>query len=103
MNDIDLSLVPPLPPGLDLEDAWYCFEYRVNNEDFISPWLGHEMDIFEHLENVDEYLLMKKFIRTSEGIFEDDGLGDYHNLPLTDMDELYVKTQNKSLEDLDEL
>ena len=99
MSDVLLNKVPPLPPGLDLEDCWFCYEYRTNNEDFISPWFEDEFDIFDYLEGLDGFLITRKFVRSSDGIVEDDGLGGYHNLPVSNLDVLYGPSGFKSAED----
>ena len=98
MQDI-VSLVPPSPPGSDEEDCWYCFEFRVANEDHVSPWFEEEFDIFEYLSEVPMFLITRKYIRTSDGIREDNGLGDYLDLPVFDLDELYQPSGGKSWED----
>lgn len=95
----DLMKTPPEPPSLDLEDAWWCYEYRVCVEDFISPWFDDEFGIFEYLENVDEFLLTKKYVRTNDGIFEDNSLGDLLELPILDTTECHQPAGTVSLED----
>lgn len=99
MSDVDLRKVPPLPPGLDQEDCWFCYEYRADNEDFISPWFEDEFDIFDYLEDLDDFLITRKFIRSRDGVREDNGLGDYHSLPLENMELLSARSGHTSLED----
>lgn len=99
MSDALLSKLPPLPPGLDEEDCWFCYEYRASNEDFISPWFDEEFAIFEYLESLDDFLITRKYIRSGDGIREDNGLGDYHSLPVDNLDVLYESSGLTSLED----
>lgn len=99
MSDTALRKVPPLPPGVDEEDCWFCYEYRASNEDFISPWFDDEFAVFDYLEAVDEYLITRKYIRTSDGVREDDGTGELLDLPVHDLSLLSEPTAAKSWED----
>lgn len=85
--DDAVSVLPPKGDLLDMEDALFCYEYRVDNEDFISPWFDDEFDIFDWLEDVDEFLITRKYIRTSDGIREDNGVGDLLDLEVIDISE----------------
>lgn len=85
--DDAVSLLPPEGDLLDMEDALFCYEYRVDNEDFISPWFDDEFAIFDYLEDVDEFLITRKYIRTSDGIQEDNGVGDLLDLEWVDLSE----------------
>ena len=99
MSDTDLRLVPPNPPGLDMQDAWYCYEYRKDNEDFVSPWFRDETDIFEYLKDTDEFLITRKYVRTSDGIRECDGLGGTKLLKPDVIDEAWLSVPYTSAED----
>lgn len=99
MSGVDFRATPPLQPGIGLEDAWFCYEYRVNNEDFVSPWFDDEFEIFEYLEDEDEFLLTRKFVRTSDGVRECNGLGDLLDLEVVDLDELNEPSPHTSAED----
>ena len=85
--DDAVSVIPPAGAVLDAEDAMFCYEYRVDNEDFISPWFDDEFDIFDYLEDEDEFLITRKYIRTSDGIREDNGVGDLLDLEWVDLSE----------------
>ena len=99
MSDIMFAKVPPAPPGLEEEDCWFCYEYRAHNEDFVSPWFDDEFEIFEYLEDLDEFLITRKYIRSADGVFEDNGLGDYLVLPVSNFDNLEEPSGHKSRED----
>lgn len=85
--DDAVSTLPPKGDLLEMEDARFCYEYRVDNESFISPWFDDEFEIFDYLEDVDEFLIMRKYIRTSDGIQEDNGVGDLLDLEWVDLRE----------------
>ena len=99
MPNTDLTKLPPLQPGLDMEDCWFCYEFRSHNEDFISPWFDDPHDIFEYLEELDDFLITRRYIRSSDGIFEDDGVENYYPLPPVDITWARTTAGHKSLED----
>lgn len=98
MSDIINRITPeePLDKG---GKPWYCYEYRVDNEDFVSPWFDHPMKIFDYLSFADSFLITRRFSRTPEGILEEDGLGGAHHLPLPDLAMVYRRSGLKSAED----
>lgn len=100
MNGTGVRKIPPAPPGQEMHDCWFCYEYRVDNEDFVSPWFDNEFAIFDWLADVDEYLITRRYLRTSDGIRELDGLGDFHDLPVQDLSVLRDPSPHTSAEDV---
>ena len=100
MNGTDIRKIPPAPPGQGMQDCWFCYEFRVDNEDFVSPWFDDPFEIFDWLSDVDEYLITRRYLRTSDGIRELDGLGDFHDLPVQDLSGLRDQSPHTSAEDV---
>mgnify|MGYP001759038469 FL=1 len=98
-----MMVVPPAPPGMDMKDAWFCYEVRIGVEDRISPWFADGLEVFDWAERTfgdkEEFLIKRKFIRTSDGVFECDGLDGITPLEPVNVDAGCAPTGLEAAED----
>ncbi|MDK6572262.1 hypothetical protein QP277_25860, partial [Escherichia coli] len=71
----------------------------VDNQDYISPWFVGAFDIFDWLSEVDEYLITRRYLRTSDGVREIDGTGTIIPLETVDISEAFQSVPYTSAED----
>lgn len=95
------NLIPRFPrAAAELEDGWewVCVEYIAENEVHVSPWFEDEFDLLDWL-NTTGASITRKFVRTSDGIVEADGLGGFTALEPEDISACFTPSAGWSLED----